>query len=239
MTMGFGDMAEIKKRAEAGDAQAQVILGKALEPHQKWAEALAWFREAATQGNADGQYELGHMLLYSSPTNRVEGLQWTYLAATHDQALAMFDMSEALRLGSGTVTNMIAAYAWMELFSETPSGVLGRVQMNEMALTMSTSDLQRAQSLAAEFKTGHWQRPVLRIIPEDDPHFRLTGVASGMKEKLAIIDGKTFSEGQSSKVRVNALTITVKCLKIEKDSALVMIDGEESPRQLQLSQFSK
>ena len=89
MTMGFGDVAEIKKRAEAGDAQAQVTLGKGLVSYLKSAEALGWFRKAAAQGNADGEYEVGNMLLYGSPVERVESLQWTFLAATHGQASAM------------------------------------------------------------------------------------------------------------------------------------------------------
>ncbi|MCX8500811.1 MAG: sel1 repeat family protein [Alphaproteobacteria bacterium] len=50
-------------KAEAGDAECQVLLGAAYAlgrgVPQDYAEAVSWFRKAAEQGNALAQYSLG------------------------------------------------------------------------------------------------------------------------------------------------------------------------------------
>ncbi len=51
LTMGFGDVAAIKQKAEAGDAQAQVALADLLAQHFRSSEALHWYRKAVDQGN--------------------------------------------------------------------------------------------------------------------------------------------------------------------------------------------
>jgi TPR repeat protein len=64
LTMGFGDVAAPKRKAEAGDAAAQVALGDTLASHSRASEALQWYRKAAVQSNAGGEYHVGHMLLF-------------------------------------------------------------------------------------------------------------------------------------------------------------------------------
>src|SRR5712671_5367235 len=58
LTMGLGDVAAIKQRAEAGDAKAQVALANALVSQFRSAEALSWYSKAAAQGNVEGQYHV-------------------------------------------------------------------------------------------------------------------------------------------------------------------------------------
>ena len=58
-------LADLRARAEAGDAGAQVILGcmyvTGVGVPQDDAEAVAWYRRAAAQGHARAQYNLGAM----------------------------------------------------------------------------------------------------------------------------------------------------------------------------------
>src|SRR5512142_2642823 len=58
-------IAEIRSKAEAGNAQAQVVLGQAYEEGNGVAKnevtAAKWYRKAAEQGNAEGQNNLGIM----------------------------------------------------------------------------------------------------------------------------------------------------------------------------------
>jgi hypothetical protein len=100
---------------------------------------------------------------------------------------------------------------------------------------MSTEDIQRAQSLAAAWKAGHWQPPVIRVTPEGDSRLKLNGISFGATNSLAVINGKSLQEGQSAKFILKPRILTVKCLKIRKDSVLVSIDGEDQPRALLLS----
>jgi len=57
------DFAETKKKAEAGDAEAQCVLGvmyangKGVLKDDE--EAVKWYRKAAVQGNAKAQFNLG------------------------------------------------------------------------------------------------------------------------------------------------------------------------------------
>jgi hypothetical protein len=243
-TMGFGDVAAIKQKAEAGDAAAQVALGSALASRFHASEALDWYRKAAVQGNVEGKYHVGEMLLFGAPgipkalavqPNHTEGIRWTFLAATNFHPQACWNMAKALRQGLGTSINLVEAYAWLKLFADTlPGSIVGRVEMNELALKLDTDALQQAQNLAAQFKAGNWHPPVTRAIPEGDPRLKLSGITFGIRTPLAVVNGKTLAEGESATVSVKPGTLTIKCLKIQKDSVLITVEGEDQPRLLQL-----
>jgi hypothetical protein len=245
LTMGLGDVAAIKKRAEAGDAAAQVALGGLLFSRSSGTEALQWFRKAAIQGNVEGEYNVGQMLLYghsafqnypSVEAAQIDGLRWTFIAATNHYPRACWNMSQALLQGIGTTNNPVAAYAWLKLYSETSEGgITGRVQMNYLALKMTTDDLERAQNLATQFKSGHYEFPVVQLISEGDSRLKLSGITISARMSLAVINGKTLSEGESTSIKLKAGNLSVKCLKIERNSVLVSIEGEDQPRILRLS----
>jgi len=244
LVMSLGDVAALKQNAEAGNAEAQVKLGNALAFNFRQKEALDWYRKAAAQGNIDAQYHLGQMLLFGAygastnmvPPNQAEGLRWTFMAATNLNTGACHNMIKASGQGLGTNPDPVAAYAWLIIFSETPtSALLGRMEMNEMALRMSTDDIHRAQALASEWKAGHWQPPVIRVTPEGDSRLKLNGIAFSGTNSLAVINGKTLQEGQSAKFILNPRILNLRCLKIRKDSVLIAIDGEDQTRVLYLS----
>jgi hypothetical protein len=235
LTMGFGDVAALKRKAEAGDA---------LVSNFHASEALEWYRKAAAQGNVAGEYHTGNMLLFGGPgipqtfavkPNHAEGIRWTFLAATNYHPQACHNMATALIEGYGTRTNLVEAYAWLKLYAGTLAGSdVGRVELNRLALRMDTEALGRAEVIAAQFKAGKWRPPVARAIPEGDPRLRLGGITFGGKRSLAVINGKSLSEGESATVSVKPGTLTIKCLQIEKDSALIIVQGEDVPRLLHL-----
>jgi hypothetical protein len=239
ITMGFGDVAAIKKKAEAGDAASQVALGQALASHFHATEALDWFRKAAAQGNVQGQYEAGNMLLIGGAgipqdlavkPSQGEGLRWTFMAATNFHAYACWNMGKAYREGWGVEKNLVQAYAWLKLFSETSAGsTVGRAEMNQLALKMDTGALQWAEDLTAQFKARNWSRPVVWVTAVE---LRLGSISVGGKEKLTIINGKTFGEGEEGELGMNGRRIQVKVLKIEADSVQVKVEGEYEPRVL-------
>jgi hypothetical protein len=244
LTMGFGDVAALKRKAEAGDAAAQVALGDALASHFHASEALGWYRKAAAQGNVAGEYHVGDMLLFGAPgipqalvvkPNQTEGIRWTFMAATNYHPYACWNMAKAMRGGLGTSANLVEAYAWLKLFAGTvPGSAVGRVEMNQLALQLDTESLGRAEALAADFKAGKWHAPVARAIPEGDPRLKLSGITFGGKTSMAMINGKTLSEGESAGLSLKSGPLFIKCLKIEKDSVLISVDGEDAPRVLHL-----
>jgi hypothetical protein len=56
----------------------------------------------------------------------------------------------------------------------------------------------------------------------------------GGKVPLAVINGKTLSEGESAAISVKPGTLRINCLKIEKESVLTTVEGEDAPRLLRL-----
>ena len=93
-------IADIRARAERGDADAQLLLGvlyaEGRGVPQDEAEAVRWFRRAAEQGNtgagnADTQFSLG--VLYAEgrgvPQDEAEAARWYCLAAESDEAGAV------------------------------------------------------------------------------------------------------------------------------------------------------
>ena len=106
--------------------------------------------------------------------------------------------------------------------------------MNELALKLDTASLQSAENLFMEFKAGKWKAPITRAIPDGDARLKLNGITFGVRTPLAVINGKTLTEGESVTVAVKPGSLKIKCLKIGKDSALVAIEGEDEPRILRL-----
>jgi hypothetical protein len=244
LTAGLGDVAALKENAEAGSAEAQLNFGILLASRLRQKEALDWYRKAAAQGSIEAELRIGEMLLFGAngfPTNSVqpnpaEGLRWTFMAATNRHPSAYNNMSKALRQGLGTSPDPVAAYAWLLLLSETPTGaLLGRLEMNELALKMDTTDIRRAQNLAAEWRAGHWQAPVIPVSSKADPGLKLNGIVFGMTNSQAVINGQTLEEGESATFSLKPGPLNVKCLKIQKDSVLISIAGEDQPRILRLS----
>lgn len=131
VTRATSDVAEIRRRAEGGDAEAQVRFGDILSTHVRHADALQWYLKAAMQGNDAGEFHVGRTLLngaYGNPSDQnvsadpVQGLRWTFMSATNHNRDACWDMSNALQKGLGTDVDLVAAYAWLELNAESGCG---------------------------------------------------------------------------------------------------------------------
>jgi len=241
MITGFGDIASIKRDAEAGDVKAQVALGDSLSANFHSLEALSWYRKAAGQGDTEGVYQTGHLLLFGGvgipkeqtvQANPPEGIRWAFQAATKLHPYALRDMSRAFQQGLGVSTNLVQAYAWQQLYAETqPGAIVGKVELNLLALKLDTTAIKQAQQLAAEFRQGNWSQPVVRVV-SNDASLKLNSIIFG-KTPLAIINGKTFVEGESGKVAIKGQgSIAIKCLKIEKDFVTIFVEGEDAPRRL-------
>jgi hypothetical protein len=56
IAMGTGNVAEMKRQAEAGKPEAQVKLGDLLSFNQRKTDALEWYRKAAYNGSTDAPF---------------------------------------------------------------------------------------------------------------------------------------------------------------------------------------
>ena len=122
------DIAELLRKASAGDAFAQFELGRAYDTgngvRENPQQAALWYRKAAEQGNSKAQNSLG--VLYWSGNgvarDKKEAVQWYHKAARQGDADALFNIGAAYYNGEGVETeNTILAYAWFILSNEAGS----------------------------------------------------------------------------------------------------------------------
>lgn len=99
--------AQLQKRAETGDAEAQYslarmyVVGDGIPKDE--AKALEWLQKAATQSYADAQYVLGNM--YASgylsilPKDIAKAAEWYQKAAAQGNAKAQYTLGEMYSIG--------------------------------------------------------------------------------------------------------------------------------------------
>lgn len=96
----------LRRAAEAGHAPSQVLLASILDDAEYDAEALAWYRKAAAQGDAGGEYGVGSMYLAGEGVKQdlAQGYEWLERAAARDHELATVALANAyLRAARGEV----------------------------------------------------------------------------------------------------------------------------------------
>ena len=242
LAQDFNDLGAIKIQAERGDVTAQVKLADACLVNFKSADALKWYEAAAKQNSVEGKYQLGNLLLFgrpgipqeqSVPAKPVEGLKWTYSAATQGNHFGWYNMARALQNGIGCSTNLVEAYAWLALWADS-GNIQGRVEMNNMALKLSAEEIIQGKSLFEKMKQGDW--PELKISNRNLPSIplELHGIFGPENHRFAIINNATLMEGDTSPVKVKKQSINVTCLKITEDAVQIKVEGEDESRILRM-----
>jgi hypothetical protein len=108
----------IQRKAQANNPEAQTILsscydlGRNVEPSRK--ENIRWLTQAAAQGYAPAEYELGHIYLYGSgvPADYQQALVWEKKAAQQGAAKAQHDLAFMYERGLGVEANATQAALW-------------------------------------------------------------------------------------------------------------------------------
>lgn len=90
-------MALLKKSADAGHAPSQALLAYILDKAEFNDEAIAYYRKAAAQGDADGEFGLGSMYAAGEGVKRdpVEARKWITRAAEKSHVQAINVLAEA------------------------------------------------------------------------------------------------------------------------------------------------
>jgi type II secretory pathway component PulC len=99
---------------------------------------------------------------------------------------------------------------------------------------MDSPSIAQGKKLAARFKQRQWNVLLARQVPESIPALKLNGITIGGKVPLAMINGKSLTVGDTATIALGPARVQVKLLKIEKDSVVVSVGGEEEPRNLRL-----
>ena len=94
-------MTLLTRAAEQNYPAAQARLGELLDVAEQNEEAVRWFRKAADQGNAAGEFGLGHMYAAGEGVEKDAGkaAYWVRRAAEKDYPPAVDMLAQAYRMG--------------------------------------------------------------------------------------------------------------------------------------------
>ena len=108
----------VLRRAQEGDAEAQVAMGiryyKGEDVPKDDAKAMEWWRKAAEQGNTAGQYLVGRMYASGEGVTKdeVKAAEWFRKAADRGHAHAQNDLGDLYYFGRGVSRDYGTAAVW-------------------------------------------------------------------------------------------------------------------------------
>ncbi len=146
---------ELRAKAEAGDAGAQLALGQAYEDGNGLARnddaAARWYRKAAEQGNPAAQNNLGIMyrLGHGVDQDKAEAIRWYQKAAKQGYASAYFNLGAAYYNGDGVRSDVERACAWFTL-AESAGNDAGRGALQRLRTEMSNEAMADCHAAAGE-----------------------------------------------------------------------------------------
>lgn len=166
-TLSAKEIAELKAKADLGDAVAQFTLGMAYRTGNGVAHnddvAYKWVRQAAEQGNANAENILGTMyrLGEGAPRDTEKAVRWYQGAARHGSAQGMFNLGTCHYNGDGVGSNEYTAYVWFLLSQESGDAVAAEAARRSAA-TMTKNDNAEAYIRISEmYRKGE-------EVPKDD-----------------------------------------------------------------------
>lgn len=231
---------ELRARAVAGDADAQLNMGgvffKGQEVGQDDAEAAKWFLLAAGQGHPQARFNLGMMYATGQGVaqDHAEAAKWYRLAADQGLALAQLNLGVAYVTGQGVLKNEIEAARWIRLAANQ-----GEVQAQFNLAVMYTN----GQGLKQNFTEAHRWARLAALQGHETAHALAQDLARRMApeqqaaNRTDIENNSTPSSGtgeyylqlaafKSRKEAENYLAeMRVKLLNIDKPSSIFTSDG--------------
>jgi TPR repeat protein len=118
-------LADIRAKAQAGDAESQCCLGAAfhlgrLGVAKDDMEAVKWFRKAAEQNVAEAQFGLGLCYVYGGNVAKdyVEAVKWFRKAAEQNVAVAQVFLGSSYANGLGAAKDEAEAVKWYRKAAE-------------------------------------------------------------------------------------------------------------------------
>ena len=114
--------------------------------------AATWYRKAALQGDAEGEYHLG--LCYERglgvPKNEALAFNWFSKAAEGGNASAQYELGDCYRLSKGVGTNLPKAYFWYNLAAASGNDDAHGAR-DAVARRLTEGDIRQAQRQSEEF----------------------------------------------------------------------------------------
>jgi len=151
---------ELRKKAEAGEADAQFNLGCCYYNGEGVAkddaEAVKWYCKAAEQGNAAAQYNLG--VCYASsigvPKDVAEAVKWFRKAVDQENAAAQYSLGWCYDHGEGVPKDDAEAMKWYRKAADQENAAaqfaLGQCYLNGVGVLQDKVEAMKWYRKAAE-----------------------------------------------------------------------------------------
>ena len=147
---------ELFSLAEQSDAEAQYSLGVRYENgrgvRKNQQKAFWWWRVAAEHGHPQAQYNLGQMYDkgHGVPQSSQLAVRWYRRSAAQGNAQGQFFLGFSYKDGEGVPKDHVLAYKWFNL-SFAQGNKDAAEERDELAKSMTPSQIAKAQKLAREF----------------------------------------------------------------------------------------
>jgi TPR repeat protein len=118
------------------------------------AMAMKWYRRAAAQGDAEGQYHLGLALRrgLDGGEDPEASAEWLRKAAEQGHSLAQARLGTCYEDGSGVPRDLARAYAWFDV-AATGGAAVAALKRDEVAKRMTPEQVAAARRLAAGIRS--------------------------------------------------------------------------------------
>jgi TPR repeat protein len=175
-------LAETRRAADQGDAQAQVFLGRmyfdGTGVPKDDVEAVRWWRLAAEQGDRNAQFHLSFMYEYGRgvPLDLEEAVRLYSLAAAQGDALAQFNLGRMYYTGQGVAQDYAEAARWWRL-AAGESDLVAQFNlgiMYEQGRGVPQDDVRAYMWLAIAIEGSSGDDWVRRLRARDEVALRLT-----------------------------------------------------------------
>ena len=130
---------------------------------QDSAQAVAWYREAADQGLAVAQVNLGAMYQAGDgvPQDDVQAVEWYSKAADQGHAVAQYNLGLMYATGEGVPQDDVEAHKWNTLAASRVTGDKQKEYAetrDATAKAMTPAQLAEAQKRVADWQTAFEKR---------------------------------------------------------------------------------
>ena len=213
---------EIKKKAEAGDARAQVMFGEEFARMQKYTMAEHWYAQAAMRGDPAGLFALADLYSTSRGTgtnlvkaNTTNSMLLHKLAAAQGYGKSHMQLGLAFKDGFGVHKDPVQAYSHLKLADATSSR---DVYLNQLIAEMSQQQIDAAEKIVAEYKPVDFEKAFADVVFDS---VRISGIFGGGDNRVAMINGKQVGAGQALNVKIGGIETQVKLTEVAADGVFI------------------
>jgi len=216
------EMEVVRKRADSGDAAAQMVVSEAQYALKNLAEGERWLRQAAKTGNVFAQYLLGSDLVFGrhgGVPRTGEGIIFLKLAAYEGYSGAQRELSDCYRLGLGVEKDELEGYGWFLISLRSwpwPEKSASKLR-SLFEERLSNEQIEGAKTRAKNFvPTVTNRNPFV-----DAGMIKLKALSESNGTPLAVINDQAFAVGEHKKVVWLGKSIDLRCLEIRTNSVIV------------------